>query len=405
MKIKVIKSLAEYHDALEQVEELMLMDPETDTEESDRLEIIAVLIEDYERKNYKIDLPDPVSAIEFRMEEQGLRQRDLVPMIGSRSRVSEILARKRPLTIPMIRALSEGLGIPVEVLVQASEPSIHSKEEPEIAWDRFPFREMQKRGWIEKVVNATPEAVENLVSDFLRRAGDVSKMSPVFRRRIRGLGQSGNSVSTNYAIAAWIARIIQLSSNDPPAVSFRVNSINEELLRSLACLSRYPDGPVRAVDKLRTLGVNVVVEPALPSTLLDGAAVLDEKMRPVIGLTLRFDRVDYFWFTLLHEIAHVWKHLNVAGEAIVDRIEGVSNSDADSIEEEANRIATDALIPRDLWKRSVVSVQPNQKEIREFAEVVGVHPAIVAGRIRHESGNYRRFSKLVGQGEVRKLFN
>lgn len=116
MEIRPIHNEKEHRAALERLESLM--DAEPGTEEGDELEVLAALIEVYEEKHYPVDPPDPIEAIRFRMDQQGLTRRDLEPYIGSSGRVSEVLNRKRPLTLPMIRRLHEGLGIPLETLIQ-----------------------------------------------------------------------------------------------------------------------------------------------------------------------------------------------------------------------------------------------------------------------------------------------
>jgi HTH-type transcriptional regulator/antitoxin HigA len=116
MEIKPIKTEADYRAAMEEVERLF--DAAPDTPEGDRLEMLITLIEVYEEKHYVIPLPDPVEAILYYIESRGLSRRDLEQFIGSRARVSEVLNRKRRLTIGMIRKLHAGLGIPAEVLIQ-----------------------------------------------------------------------------------------------------------------------------------------------------------------------------------------------------------------------------------------------------------------------------------------------
>ncbi|HUF08915.1 MAG TPA: hypothetical protein VMO47_06325 [Rhodothermales bacterium] len=116
--LKVIKSRAEHEAARQELLELLRVDPDLGTEEGDRLELLRLLISDYEANEFPVSLPDPVTAIEFRMDQAGLKQKDLVPFIGSRSKVSEILSRKRTLSLSMIKALHTGLGIPAEVLIQ-----------------------------------------------------------------------------------------------------------------------------------------------------------------------------------------------------------------------------------------------------------------------------------------------
>ena len=114
MNIKPIKNEEDYTQALEYIESLM--DAKPNTSQMDELEVLTTLIEAYEEQHYKIDAPDPIEAIKFRMEQEGLKQKDLVAIVGSKSRVSEILNRKRKLTIEMIRNLHKQLHIPIESL-------------------------------------------------------------------------------------------------------------------------------------------------------------------------------------------------------------------------------------------------------------------------------------------------
>lgn len=119
MEIRPIKTEADYQAALEEIE--CLFDAAPDTPEGDRLEVLVTLVEAYEEKHYTIPLPDPIEAIQYYMESRGLTRHDLESYIGSRGRVSEILNRKRPLSIEMIRRLHAGFGIPAEVLIQPYE--------------------------------------------------------------------------------------------------------------------------------------------------------------------------------------------------------------------------------------------------------------------------------------------
>lgn len=118
MEIRPIRSEADYKMALKDISRLMESDPEPGTPDGDRLDILATLVQAYEAKHFPIDLPDPIEAIKFRMEQAGLTAKDLEPMIGRRNRVYEILNRKRGLTLQMIWNLHKGLGIPAESLVK-----------------------------------------------------------------------------------------------------------------------------------------------------------------------------------------------------------------------------------------------------------------------------------------------
>ena len=116
MDIKPIKTNADYHAALKEIETLMMAEP--DTPEGEKLDVLVTLVEAYERKHYPLDLPDPVEAIKFEMEQKGLTVKDLEPMIGKSNRVYEILNHKRSLTLKMIWRLHHELGIPAESLIK-----------------------------------------------------------------------------------------------------------------------------------------------------------------------------------------------------------------------------------------------------------------------------------------------
>ena len=118
MEIRPIKTEADYEATLEEIEGLM--SAETDSPQGDRLDVLVTLVEAYEREHYPIGFPDPVEAIKFRMEQQGLSVEDLVPVIGRKNRVYEVLARKRPLTLRMIEGLHETFSIPAESLLKHS---------------------------------------------------------------------------------------------------------------------------------------------------------------------------------------------------------------------------------------------------------------------------------------------
>jgi HTH-type transcriptional regulator/antitoxin HigA len=121
MDIKPIKTEVDYRATLKEIESLMMA--EADTPEGDHLDVLVTLVEAYERKHYALDLPDPVEAIKFIMDQRGLTVKDLEPMIGRSNRVYEILNHKRPLTLKMIWKLHKGLGIPAECLIKPIEES------------------------------------------------------------------------------------------------------------------------------------------------------------------------------------------------------------------------------------------------------------------------------------------
>ena len=119
MEIKAIRSEPDYLAALREVSALIDLDPAADSPNGERLDVLGTLVQAYEARHYPIGPPDPIEAIKFRMDQSGLSVKDLVPYIGPPNRVYEVLSYKRPLSLNMIRRLSEGLHIPAEVLIRA----------------------------------------------------------------------------------------------------------------------------------------------------------------------------------------------------------------------------------------------------------------------------------------------
>ena len=400
--IKPIRTDEDLEAALARIEEIF--DAEPGTPEDDELGVLLDLVEHYESRHHPIPMPDPISAIRFRMDQANLTPRDLAPFIGSRAKVSEVLAGKRAITMSMARALHQHLGIPADVLLQ--EPGARLPDAiPGMEFSRFPLKAMAKAGWIEDARNLKDHA-EELVGALMERAGGrVFAQAPLYRkndsRRI-------NAKTDDYALRAWCWQVLaQANAQDYPS-DYQAGVVNPELLRQVAQMSVLPDGPVQARDFLVQRGIALEYVPHLPRTHLDGAALKSHEGRPVIGLTLRYDRIDNFWYTLLHELAHVGLHLDDCScdRGFVDdhNLQSVESGSGDNKEQEADGWAQDALIPPEVWEEDVLMVDPSPMAVIAMASQAGVHPAIVAGRVRYLSGNYRFLSQFVGTGEVRRWF-
>lgn len=407
MEPKIIKTEADYRSCLSEVERLALEDPAPESKEGSRLELLSLLVEEYERSRFRFDTPSPIEAIQFRMHEQGLRQADLVPYFGSRSRVSEVLAGKRPLTVQMIRDISAGLGISADVLVAESQTApvepTDDGAEGDIDWTRLPSKEMDRHGYFKEVPTKGARTLGELARDFVTSILPHSGGYPILARQ--GLRGDAVNPKSRYGLLAWKARVLDVARkrrNSLRLPTYHSGGVDTAFLTQVVHLSWHQNGMRLACELIEGKGIPVVIEPHLAGTQLDGAAFLDQDGGPVIGLTLRFDRIDHFWFTLLHELAHVMKHLSNPGDAFLDRLE---DSDAtEMLEVEANRIARDALISRAAWRRSEVLASPSRERIIRFANEQKIHPAIVAGRVRRESGNFRVFADLLGANEVRSQF-
>lgn len=391
MEPRIIKTDEQYQAFLSEVERLAIEDPDPASGDGARLELLAKLVSDYEKERFPFGTPDPIDAIVFRMEQAGLRQRDIAEALGGKNRASEVLARKRPLSLSMIRAIHEQLSIPAELLIREPQADYDTNDEVDIPAQSLDL--VVKRGWA-----TTQAAASGLIRQLMAPPG-----SPAYLRRTLTFGATAGTNRTH--VWLWLGRI-QSVAEARTALRGRFDkaSMGHDLIQYVAKLSYMAEGPRLAVKFLEERGIAVVIEPHLPSTLLDGAAILGKGGAPIIGLSLRVDRLDNFWFTLVHELVHVWKHLDPdSRRAIAD--ENIEKAlDSEAIEQEANDLATEILIPRSLWRRSEVFRRPSADAIEALAAELQISPAIVAGRVRHERQNYSLFSGLVGNKKVRVQF-
>ena len=395
MKAKILKTEADYEAALAYVE--TLMDAKPDTPEEEELDLFSMLVEQYEREHYPIDPPDPVEAILFRMDQQGLTRVDLVPFIGSQSKVSEVLNRKRPLSLAMIRNLHRGLGIRADTLLQERGATLG---QPQYDPANYPITEMVKRGYFAGW-NGSPRDArqygEELLNKFFAVFG-ASHPRQVYCRRT-------DAPMNTHALMAWQARVLRLSQEKtlPPYIP---EAMDEAFFRRIARASFFPNGPLLVETLLNQHGIHFVVLQHLPQTHLDGASFFSPQGEPVIALTLRHDRLDNFWFTLAHELGHLHLHLPDDELAFFDDVEQDEHGDTDPRECNANAFARNLFISPAQWQahgESLLAAQ-RDKDVLVLAEELEISPAIVAGRIRGESGDYTRHVQLIGQGKVRSQF-
>jgi HTH-type transcriptional regulator/antitoxin HigA len=207
----------------------------------------------------------------------------------------------------------------------------------------------------------------------------------------------------DYALLAWLTRISKKTSEQPSIVVYRAKSVDINFMRELVQLSIYDDGPLRAQEFLHYHGIHLIIERHLPRTHLDGAAIFQKGKNPIIGLTLRYDRIDNFWFTLMHELAHISLHFDK--DITFQFIDDLELDEQNDIRErEADELAGEVLIPSGKWEQSPASIVPAVDAAIAFADELNIHPAIVAGRIRREHKAYRLLNNLVGHNEVRKYF-
>jgi HTH-type transcriptional regulator/antitoxin HigA len=395
-EIKIIRTEKDYQDALNLVKALIEVDPDPESTEGEQLSLLVSLIQSYEAKAFPSNLPDPIDAIKFRMEQADLKPADLVPYIGSPSRVSEILSGKRSLTIEMIRSLEAGLGIPAKILIQKSEKGTES---PYHNWDDRLVKDMASRGYFGDVAINKIDKIE-LIKSFFTAVGEPTKIFALLRKS----SYRASPLTDKNALSAWFAYVVKKAKKIKPIKKYKHGTVNLDFMKTVARLSVEENGPVLAQEYLKKYGIILVIESHFPKTYLDGAAILINKDNPIIGLTLRFNRLDNFWFTLMHELAHVGLHYEQDVTVFYDEIEGIKIPDIDDKEKEADKLAGEALVPANKWEVSPARLIPSVMAAKSLARELGVHIAIVAGKIRHEGGKYVYLSKIINEIDVRNIF-
>lgn len=395
-KIKVIKTEKDYEEALKLLENLMSCDPDPDSEEGEQLSLLSALIQDYEARVFPETLPDPIDAIKFRMEQAGLTPSDLVPYIGSRSRVSEILSGKRQLTLEMVRALEAGLGIPAKVLIRKPDPGEDSEYQN---WDNRLVAEMEARGYFGNASLKKYGKFE-LLKNFFSLIVSPTQLVGMLRKS----NYRSSPLTDKHALAAWAVCVLKKARKVKILKRYKHGTIDLNFMQKLTKLSAKENSPILAREYLKKYGIILIIEPHFSKTYLDGAAILINKDNPIIGLTLRYDRLDNFWFTLIHELAHIARHYDSGISLFYDEIEGIKIIDIDEKEREADALAEEALLPRAKWEVSPARLVPSSMAANSLARELGVHVAIIAGQIRHKGNKYVYLNKIVNEAKVRKCF-
>jgi HTH-type transcriptional regulator / antitoxin HigA len=337
----------------------------------------------------------------------GLSQKMLADRLGMKEQQVQRYEQDRYLTANLTRVaeVADALQLSLYAFFEARQSTFLDKIAPnlkgfaEFDINKAPVKEMKRRGWLNNIhtpTAMTPPTDEDLAAAFLSQALQ-GYSAPSFHEQHVRMG----SEQDPYALLAWKAQVILKARRISLELQRSGKMLDAHAVKRLVALSAVSDGPVKAVELLREYGTILVFERHLPSTHLDGAAMLLDDEAPVIGLTLRHDRLDNFWWVLLHEIAHITLHRERGlREGFFDEEEAIPH---ERIEEEADEFAKSALIPEEVWKRSFVRFTCSGDELRKFARERNLGVAVVAGRIRRERCDYKLFSELVGMGAPRKL--
>ena len=329
---------------------------------------------------------------------QSWKQKDLARKLGLQEQAIQRWESERYRNINLANFMKVARALSVEFSATFQSPEL-SKWMAPVDVNPSEIQKVLKHarahGWLEESESEDKDGAKRLiryVSEHVSRYGTPSLLRT---------GLNVKDQPEDLALLSWKAHITRkaerIINDEKPAY----RPLELSWLKELAQLSGRENGPLLAQAHLKAHGILLVVERNIPGMEVDGAAFLVEDI-PVIGLTLRRNALDNFWFTLMHEVAHVILHYRTGLAAgFFDDVENVA---VDELEEEANKFAADLLVPEELWSRSPARIAKVAKPIENLAKQLGIAPAILFGRIRFERKNYSIFADKIGQGSVQKLF-
>lgn len=319
---------------------------------------------------------------------------DLKPQQIQRYEASEYMGASLGRLIAIARVLGVKTSEEFEHSQQVTGSMIEWHDATEIVWSKLPYREMIRRKWFRVLRHENP--IDKVREYFLRSAGP-QFATAYHRKKIRG-----STVPNGYALLAWQARVLERVRELESQLRLQTFVFDDRWLPDLVRLTQRTDGAMRAGQLLAEHGIALVIERHLPGSYLDGAAMLSDSDRPIIGLTLRYDRLDNFWFVLFHEIGHIFLHLLTGVR--YDFFDEDSDVCSDTIEQEADQFALNTLISEKAWDKCISRFALSRKSVCIDAEALNIDPSIIAGRIRKERNDYTILSDLVGNGLVRSQF-
>ena len=399
---KIIKNDEEHEKVLCRIEELINISPQLGTKESDELELLAFLVSKYEEEKYPKENVDPIEAIKFRMEQGGLNQRDLIPLIGSRVKVSEVLNKKRPLTLKMIRALNKHLEIPLESLI--NEPDIKiTMEESKFEWNKLPFIEITKRNLFpefEKTGVKIKEFAEEIGCKILKKLNQYNLDTAYYKQNIR----KGSEIDY-YSLLVWkYAIILKIEAKiKSKKTNFDINKLDDNFFNKIKSFNNLKYGPLEVQKYLEDYNIFLITQNHFKRTHLDGACFKLNGF-PIIAMTLRYNRIDNFWFVLMHEIGHIKNDL--CKDEIDEFIDDLDVNDNNAIEVKADKFALNSLINDELWQeiKENLDIDRSFYNLSNLSKKYNINEAIIAGRYRKEINNFKIFSRIVTDNKVRHLF-
>ena len=345
------------------------------------------------------------------LEARGWSQQDFAEILKvSQSTLSLIINGKRSINPEMAKAIADAFGTSPDIwlnLENAYQLSQLKSEDRGIAgraklYSLAPIGEMVKRGWIEQATNVN--ALESELKRFFE-TNDLTSISELEMAARKSAEYAAFSIPER----AWkfrvrrLARAVDVKRFDPSQVA--------RDLPKLRTLTQYPENIRKLPAMFASWGIRLVLVSHLERTKLDGATMwLDsEKTQPIIALTLRYDRIDYFWFTLIHECVHVkYRETSVDSDLLSDaKGDGGEGSNSENeVEIRANREAAQILVPQDKMDSFILRTRPlySRDKVEKFAQLHGIHPGLVVGQLHHRKEiPSRNLRDLLVQNGIRSL--
>ena len=351
----------------------------------------------------------PVNSIESLGEalisarlSKGFNQRQLAEFAGLKEQ--QIQRYEKDLyasaNIRRLSLIANALDVSFDGVITSSKPEVTEFGCVKgLAVSHFPFSKMKTAGWFgEEVKNQARLSEEEkrvALTHFFDRCPENGG------RALHRKTTSSVSDERKASLLAWQSQVL-LRAQEIADKFPRFSPIKSDVINGLAKLSSVEGGISKLIEILGSYGIIVIFEPHLPKTKIDGAALsLNNGKHAVIGMSVRYNRFDNFWFVILHELGHLVRHWDqVKSLGIID--EEVGTEAMELIEREADEFAENAILPKSVWKGSMVRFSKDPSQVIKFANRHAIHPALVAGRIRRERG-YREFPDLVGEGEVKEI--
>jgi len=337
----------------------------------------------------------PGEYIRDELEARGWTQLDLAAILDRpASVIQDILKGSRPISPEIAQGLGDAFGTTAQYWMNyqtAYKLALTPKDDKIMRraklFQKYPIREMQRRGWIEDSSNVN--VIETQVCQFF----DIPDIDT--EPRLQYAARKTDYAKENESQKTWLRRAMNLATMFPVEGKYDENNI-DALLTELAQLRKEPE-ELRSVPQLLSkFGIRFLIVEHLPKTKIDGACFWLDKNSPVIVMSLRFDRIDYFWFTLIHELKHVY---NKDGTIVESELFEEYNSDQEKpkAEQDADTFAVNFLVNQEELDDMILRKYPmiSKIDILVFAHRQGLHPGIVVGQLHHRYKNWSNFRQLL----------